>query len=219
MKCEYCGTAIPDGAEECPACGAGITIQTEKPADGENASGRKTIKCRKCKTENDSTMQFCGHCGEKLDPDLISSKCGGREFDAAALERAKAVVRAAAEAKLNDAIRAAKEERDSEVRKDVLLTLRMVLGGFIFWMIFLTFKLELYSLQAWSLVFRVFPWDNLLLLVLGMVLLCRGFAWFETRSMNRKIERITRETETELEAQLAFLNENPELAGKESMET
>ncbi|MBO4291458.1 MAG: zinc-ribbon domain-containing protein [Lachnospiraceae bacterium] len=23
MKCEYCGTAIPDGAEECPACGAG----------------------------------------------------------------------------------------------------------------------------------------------------------------------------------------------------
>ena len=69
MKCEYCGTAIPDGAEECPACGAGITIQTEKPADWENASGRKTIKCRKCKTENDSTMQFCGHCGEALNPD------------------------------------------------------------------------------------------------------------------------------------------------------
>ena len=76
MKCEYCGTVIPDGAEECPACGAGIELQTKKPADGENASGRKTIKCRKCKTENDITMKFCGHCGEELDPDSVSDFVG-----------------------------------------------------------------------------------------------------------------------------------------------
>ena len=45
----------------------------------------------------------------------IYTKCG-REFDAAAAERAKTQVRAEAKAKLNDAVRAAKEERNSELR-------------------------------------------------------------------------------------------------------
>ena len=89
MKCEYCGTVIPDGAEECPACGAGIE-QTESPAAEENTLPKEGIRCWNCETENDRTVQYCSHCGEKLDPDLISSKCGGTEFDAAAAERDEA---------------------------------------------------------------------------------------------------------------------------------
>ena len=46
MKCEYCGTVIPDGAEECPACGAGIKILTESPAAGENTPAKEGLRCR-----------------------------------------------------------------------------------------------------------------------------------------------------------------------------
>ena len=41
MKCEYCGTVIPDGAEECPACGAGIELQTKKTAAEETTPAKE----------------------------------------------------------------------------------------------------------------------------------------------------------------------------------
>ena len=32
MNCEYCGAAIPAGANNCPSCGAAVTAQASQPA-------------------------------------------------------------------------------------------------------------------------------------------------------------------------------------------
>ena len=62
MKCEYCGTVIPDGTEECPACGAG-TKQTKSPAAEQNTLPKEGFRCRKCGTINDADSSYCKNCG------------------------------------------------------------------------------------------------------------------------------------------------------------
>ena len=151
----------------------------------------------------------------------IDTKCGGKEFDAAAAERAKTQVRAEAEAKLNDAVRAAKEERNSELRHEKV-------ENFIFSLVFSISYLVLSGVIKTP--GDVLVWNYLkvpdglpLVVAVGLVVgIAVGWevvfflitAWSKNRKMKRKIEEITRKTETELESKLAFLNENPGWAGK-----
>ena len=80
MNCEYCGAAISDGAAECPACGAKMSIRTETTAAGENAPAG--IVCKQCGKLNAAENQSCENCGTPLHGGYLCSRCEKR-FDGA----------------------------------------------------------------------------------------------------------------------------------------
>lgn len=80
MNCEYCGAAILDGAAECPACGAKMSIRTESTAAGENVPAG--IVCKQCGKLNAAENQSCENCGNPLHGGYLCSRCEKR-FDEA----------------------------------------------------------------------------------------------------------------------------------------
>jgi sec-independent protein translocase protein TatA len=60
--CAKCSTAIPAGAQFCPACGS--PVQTQIPAEA--VSSAATASCPSCGAKNVAGARFCAQCGSNM---------------------------------------------------------------------------------------------------------------------------------------------------------